>query len=239
MSYPRDGVLAAITAIVGAISLVMLPDPDTEPAAGPVEPADPAPAAPQPVEPEPAEPEPVIPDPAEPEPAPLVDGAGQMFVYDPPGALTELDFRTNTITPGFSGTGWQGTSAYSDSYVFAPHMAWPLEGAGFANSQVYRPGGMLGGMSAAPAITPIPGRIISAKPGRAGMGSVPVSGVIRGRIFVPPAVRGTAPGPITRWRWPMAISLISDRSLSGCAMKPAAHTGTCISSTGSSVICRC
>lgn len=146
MALARDAILAALVAAAGAAALVLLPDPQVQsPPVEPDPPTDPVDPGPEP-DPEPdPDPDP-DPDPEpDPEPEPVVDSAGAMFAFDAPGALTEFDFRDGESTPGFSGEGWAGSPAYPDTYVFAPGIGWPLAGDGFANSQVYRPGGMLGG----------------------------------------------------------------------------------------------
>lgn len=148
MGYQRDAVLAAIVAVLGGAALIFYPSgeagdppvelPDTTPDEIPDETPDPE------VDPDPEE----VPDPdpdsdpdPDPEPPAAVDEAGSEFSYDPPGELTEYDYRDDTEEEGFSGTGFEGTESFDRNYVFAPGMDWPLDERGFPNSQVYRPGG--------------------------------------------------------------------------------------------------
>ncbi|MBI1265739.1 MAG: hypothetical protein GC187_13535 [Alphaproteobacteria bacterium] len=157
----RDYVLAAIVAVAGGAALVFYPH-DTLPPAPPgpeaPEPEQPAPEAPAPEEPAPEEPAPEAPAPEEPapeEPAPEepeapepeapgpgpLDPDGDVFTYGAPGALPTFDYRNNVDMAGRSGSGWAGSGDLSSQYVFAPELAWPIDGAGYANTQVYRPGG--------------------------------------------------------------------------------------------------
>ncbi|MEQ8404009.1 MAG: M23 family metallopeptidase [Oceanicaulis sp.] len=136
MSYARDAVLAAIVAVAGGAALILYPAEDrAEDPPGPPREETPETPAEEPEDP-PAE------EPEEPAPPPVAeDEAGAEFAYDPPGELTELDFRTGVETPGFSGAGFDGSANFDRTYVFAPDIVWPLAERGFPNSQVYRPGG--------------------------------------------------------------------------------------------------
>jgi murein DD-endopeptidase MepM/ murein hydrolase activator NlpD len=104
------------------------------PVPGPAAPADPGqPALPaEPVEDGGAEQlpdEPLPPTPADPVPA-----------DEPPPAPAAVDFAHNdpgALVPG-SGSG------YLDRTVWSPQMCFPFEEAGYANSQVYGPGGSMG-----------------------------------------------------------------------------------------------
>ncbi|MGX6648754.1 M23 family metallopeptidase [Maricaulaceae bacterium MS644] len=160
MSYQRDAVLAAIIAVLGGAALIFYPagdagdppgppmeQPGDTPEEGPEEPGGLPEETPEdPPEEEPADPpveDPPTEDPPveDPEPPAAVDETGSPFSYDPPGELTEYDFRDGAEEEGFSGTGFQGTANFDRNYVFAPDMDWPLDERGFPNSQVYRPGG--------------------------------------------------------------------------------------------------
>lgn len=158
----RDNVLAAIVAVVGGAALIFYPL-DTLPPAPPpgpeapspeqAEPEQPAPEAPASEEPAPEEPAPEepaseegvpaeaeSPEPEAPGPGPL-DPDGDVVIYGAPGSLPTFDYRNNVDVPNRSGTGWAGSGDLPGHYVFAPELTWPIDGVGYANTQVYRPGG--------------------------------------------------------------------------------------------------
>ncbi|WBQ09494.1 M23 family metallopeptidase [Hyphomonadaceae bacterium ML37] len=145
----RDYVLAAIAAVAGGAALVFYPL-DTLPPAPPPPPGpeEPAPEEPATEEPAPEEPAPEEPAPEKPGPGPI-DPDGTLFVWNPPGDLPTFDYRNNVDVAGRSGAGWAGSGDLSRNFVFAPNLTWPLDGIGYANTQVYRPGGTGSGVGGA------------------------------------------------------------------------------------------
>jgi hypothetical protein len=163
VSAARDALLAAVVAVAGGAALFFYPLdtlPPTPP--GPEAPAepDPDPVDPDPVDPDPVDPDPVDPDlvdpdpadPADPDPEPgpgPIDPDGALFTYDPPGELPGFDYRNNVNVANRSGFGWAGSDELPRDFVFAPGLTWPLDGPGYANTQVYRPGGSESGVGGA------------------------------------------------------------------------------------------
>lgn len=136
-------------------------DPPAEdpPGSGDPEPADPEPTDPEPADPEPADPEPTDPEPTDPEPTdpepadpdPGDPGPGDPGPGDPAPTEPEPEILTDWLGDEFSymdpgdlipGSG----EGQSDPTIYAPGIRFPVElPRAFANSQVYRPGGIEGG----------------------------------------------------------------------------------------------